>query len=827
MFPSPPEDQLMMSFVSRSLAFLSLFVCLRMQAETPVDITTVDLSGHLDRHVVIAAGTPDTYQGHPTTILMPDKQTLFCVWSINHGGHAGPMARSDDGGLSWTRLDEKLPKNFETHQNCPSIYRIVDPDGKARLWVYSAALGQRGGPGMPSIMSEDEGKTWKEMPPLNFPCVMTFSSVVRLKDGRTLGLYHKGPEGKDRPPLRVLQTITSDGGFTWSEPRVVASVDGKNPCEPFVFRSPDGNELCCLLRENTHTGRSLMMFSNDEGQSWSTPVDTSWGLTGDRHMGVRMPDGRYLFAFRDQAIGSPTRGHFVAWVGDYEQLRAAEPGDYRIKLLHSYAKKTRDCGYPGVELLPDGTLVATTYIKHRPGPEKHSVVSTRFQIRETDALAGHAKTTGRGGSRGIPETDIGLPGEGPIRRQDWFHKVWDRQRAKFQSEAPEQSGAVVFLGDSITQGWNQLLPQSFPSLRVANRGISGDTTRGMLIRLQDDVLWLDPAAIVLLMGTNDLDEQDTPPAVIVRNVRRILERIAFSHPKVPVVLCAVMPSDPSKNRPPEKIRAVNEGLSKLPLAFPQATYLDTFTLFADERGNAKSQEFPDLLHPNETGYAKWAGALRPLFATFGLLDQEASSVVIRGTESLLFNGRDLTGWRYRTSTEKDRRSSERLSNRKENPIAWPLFDADQPFDGQTRSSDGRYRVVADRLVVTTPVEGRRIQQIWTQKEFSSTPGFTLRLQFRCTPNADSGVFVCGRQLQCRDYLLAGPYTGLTQYRQGDWNDLVVVVRDGKATAAVNGQTIETDWEVPAKGPIGLEGDRGQVEYRAIRFESAALPTRSP
>jgi hypothetical protein len=90
------------------------------------------------------------------------------------------------------------------------------------------------------------------MEPLGFPSVMTFSSVVRLADGRYLGLYHKGPDGKDRSPLTVLQTITADGGLTWSTPRVVAEVAGKDPCEPFVFRSPDGRELCTLMRENTH-----------------------------------------------------------------------------------------------------------------------------------------------------------------------------------------------------------------------------------------------------------------------------------------------------------------------------------------------------------------------------------------------------------------------------------------------------------------------------------------------------------------------------------------------------------------------------------------------
>jgi len=215
--------------------------------------------------------------------------------------------------------------------------------------------------------------------------VMTFSSIVRLKDGRHLGLYHKGPGSQDRSPLEVLQTITADGGLTWSQPQTVATVEGKNPCEPFVFRSPDGAELCCLMRENTHQGRSLMMFSRDEAQSWSKPADTPWGLTGDRHIGVQTGDGRLVVAFRDQAPDSPTRGHFVAWVGTYADIQQNRPGQYRVKLLHSHAGG--DCGYPGLHQLPDGTIVATTYIKYRPGNDKHSVVSTRFKLAETDALA--------------------------------------------------------------------------------------------------------------------------------------------------------------------------------------------------------------------------------------------------------------------------------------------------------------------------------------------------------------------------------------------------------------------------------------------------------
>jgi len=128
-----------------------------------------------------------------------------------------------------------------------------------------------------------------------------------------------------------------------------------------------------------------MMFSSNEGKTWSQPVDTPWGLTGDRHMGVYTKDGRLVIAFRDKALNSPTNGHFVAWVGTYDDIKKGKPGEYRIKLLHSYAGG--DCGYPGMEILPDGTIVATTYIKYRNDNNKHSVVSTRFKIQETDKMA--------------------------------------------------------------------------------------------------------------------------------------------------------------------------------------------------------------------------------------------------------------------------------------------------------------------------------------------------------------------------------------------------------------------------------------------------------
>jgi len=368
-----------------SLVFISLYVVLvnSIQAQEQPYLPIIDISGETDRHVVIAEGTEEVYQGHPTTVLLPDGKTMYCVWSIGHGGYAGPMSVSHDGGLTWKRIDDLLPAGFTKHKNCPSIYRMVDMNtGEVRLWVFSAW------PDMPRILSEDGGKTWTELPPLGFECVMTFSSIVRLKDGEYMGFYHR----REGESLVVLQTKTEDGGMTWSEPEVIADVDGKKPCEPYVFRSPDQKELCCLMRENTHKGHSLMMFSNDEGKTWSTPIDAPWGLTGDRHMGVYTKDGRLVIAFRDVAPNSPTQEHFVAWVGTYDDIKNGNPGEYRIKLLHSYAGW--DCGYPGMEILPDGTIVATTYIKYRDGKAKHSVVSTRFKMNELDAKAANHNYTG-------------------------------------------------------------------------------------------------------------------------------------------------------------------------------------------------------------------------------------------------------------------------------------------------------------------------------------------------------------------------------------------------------------------------------------------------
>src|SRR4051812_34637630 len=76
----------------------------------------------------------------------------------------------------------------------------------------------------------------------------------------------------------------------------------------------------------------------------------------------------------------------------------------------------------------------------------------------------------------IPATDDGLPGQGPIRRYDWFRNLWKERRAKWAGRVQQDRHAVVLLGDSITQGWGEDFSAWFPGMKIANRGISGDTS---------------------------------------------------------------------------------------------------------------------------------------------------------------------------------------------------------------------------------------------------------------------------------------------------------------------------------------------------------------
>jgi len=390
---------------------------------------------------------------------------------------------------------------------------------------------------------------------------------------------------------------------------------------------------------------------------------------------------------------------------------------------------------------------------------------------------------------GVPASDDGLPGAGPIRRADWFKNHWLQRRQKWAERRELDRHSLVFVGDSITEGWGDRPADGFGSLKVSNRGISGDTSRGVLVRLREDVLDLDPVGVVLLIGTNDIEE-GASPETIAANIRLLLEALRSHRADLPVLLCDVFPSSAKMRRPVETIRRLNELLANVAKSFPSVTRVETWQLFATASGDANPAQFPDLLHLNKEGYSRWAAAIRPLLATLGFIETEPDTFTPEPGFTPLFNGRDLTGWGFRTNE----------------------------FSGLTRSPEGRYLARHGRLVVSTPPEGRRFDAIWTSRSISND--FVLKLEFRATPYADSGVFLRKPQLQCRDYLIAGPYTNLTRYRPQEWNEIVVAVTNGVAHCTCNGEILESALKLPPSGPIGLEGDRGQMEYRRIRIRES-------
>jgi hypothetical protein len=366
-----------------------------MENNNPQFISLIDYTEQTDRHVVIAAGTGEIYQGHPTTVLLADGATMLCAWCINHGGHCGPLARSEDGGLTWRRI--ATPDNWQRAHNCPSLYRMTGPAGGERIFVFAARAD--GDPTMQQAWSEDGGLTWTPFRSIgDFPCIMAFTTIMRLKNGDYLGLYPRGKDDRDQTPLKMWQSISTDGGLNWGAPTLFAEdvARGRDPDEPELVRSPDGDQLLCLFRENLRQGHSLMKTSDDEGATWSDLRETPWGLTGDRHKARYAPDGRLVVAFRDMAPGSSARGSFVVWVGTYADIIAGRRGQFRCKLLHQHGPNQHDCGYPGLELLPDGTFVATTYVKYRPGCEQNSVVSVRFTMEEFDEIEALQSATGDG-----------------------------------------------------------------------------------------------------------------------------------------------------------------------------------------------------------------------------------------------------------------------------------------------------------------------------------------------------------------------------------------------------------------------------------------------
>jgi lysophospholipase L1-like esterase len=214
--------------------------------------------------------------------------------------------------------------------------------------------------------------------------------------------------------------------------------------------------------------------------------------------------------------------------------------------------------------------------------------------------------------------------------QDWNQLGRYHQANEELKKNPVPAGRVVFMGDSITDGWR--LDEYFPGQPYVNRGISGQTTPQMLVRMYPDVIALKPAAMVLLAGTNDVARNTGPSTaeMIQQNVMAITE--LAQHNGIKVLLCSILPiSDyaflaqqaagnpppaagrggPGRGpmirmrmtptRPPADILKLNAWMKEYATR-ASAVYVDYFSAFVDEKGWLKEGLANDGLHPNAEGY---------------------------------------------------------------------------------------------------------------------------------------------------------------------------------------------------------------------------------
>ena len=209
----------------------------------------------------------------------------------------------------------------------------------------------------------------------------------------------------------------------------------------------------------------------------------------------------------------------------------------------------------------------------------------------------------------LPFYDVGTaPGAGNFNT-DWkgFSKHWQRRQQDFAASRDAEKGAISFLGDSITEKAD--LKKLFPGMAIANRGISGDTTRGMLYRLENNVLECEPRAVVLLCGTNDMMQPQATSAGTAKDVRGICHSIHARFPKIAVLVLKIMPNVETDRKVVEEF---NKAVDKELAGLESVTRVDTYSAFLKADGTINNAAFVDGVHLNEAGYEIYRKTLAPL-----------------------------------------------------------------------------------------------------------------------------------------------------------------------------------------------------------------------
>lgn len=335
------------------------------------------------------------YLGQPDMIMLNDNKTLITVYPTGHGIGSVEMKISRDAGESWEEKPD-IPESWSQSRETPTLYKLNFRNGDTKLilisgrpsWGDSNAIG-----GWDTSISTDNGETWSEYKRFHETLpnggqnysVVAMASLIQLCDDegkpmdKWMGVYHD----LNYVNYKTYLTFDENGQEQWTAPAPYLNeyreIETSHLiCEVGLFRSPDGERIVGLARNQTHNGPATMFYSDDEGETWSKPVPLPGSLAGERHKILYDPTDptgqRIVIPFREikydlngnnryDGYDDWIAGDWVAWVGTYDDLMNQRDGSFRILLCEDWAAnaKSGDTGYTGFVVQPDGTFIMDTY----------------------------------------------------------------------------------------------------------------------------------------------------------------------------------------------------------------------------------------------------------------------------------------------------------------------------------------------------------------------------------------------------------------------------------------------------------------------------------
>jgi len=211
------------------------------------------------------------------------------------------------------------------------------------------------------------------------------------------------------------------------------------------------------------------------------------------------------------------------------------------------------------------------------------------------------------------ETPIPSSLQAEPRPDEW----WQQRHAAMNARVQQGDADLIFIGDSITQGWEgggrEIWEQYYADRRAVNLGISGDRTQHVIWRLENGNLeGISPKLAVVMIGTNNY-EANTPEE-IAAGITRIVEILRTRLPECKVLLLGIFPRMPEPGPVRDRLARANALAAEAVAKDPMVHYLDIGDRFLDQNGSLPPEIMPDFLHLNEKGYRIWAEAMEPTLA---------------------------------------------------------------------------------------------------------------------------------------------------------------------------------------------------------------------